>query len=50
MEERWIGIMTEYPKTRNAVLYEEKCLKKWNRNKLIRSISNIVGAQRIGEP
>ena len=34
MEERWIGIMTEYPKTRSAVLYEKKCLKKWNRNKI----------------
>ena len=27
MEERWIGVMTEYPKTRNAVLYEKNVSK-----------------------
>ena len=51
MEERWIGVMTEYPKTRNAVFMKkmsEKMELQYNK-KIKRSISNIVGVQRVRE-
>ena len=41
--------MTEYPKSGMPFCMKKNVSKKWNRNKIIRSISNIVGAQRIGE-
>ena len=54
MEERWIGVMTEYPKTRNAVLYEKNVSKKWNCNK-IRKIKEayvitLGPGRRVREP